>query len=58
MARALGLHVTAEGVETPTQLAELKRLRVPCAQGFLMSRPVPAATIARYVAEDHRWPVG
>ena len=58
MARALGLHVTAEGVETRAQLAELQRLHVPCAQGFLMSHPVPAATITGYVATARRWPVG
>jgi len=41
MARALGLSLVAEGVETERQLAELVRLGCQRAQGFLFSRPVP-----------------
>jgi diguanylate cyclase (GGDEF)-like protein len=41
MASAFQLHVVAEGVETPTQLAELRRLECPYAQGFLLAEPMP-----------------
>ena len=44
-AAALDLRVTAEGVETPDQLARLEALGCPQAQGYLFSRPVPAAEI-------------
>jgi predicted signal transduction protein with EAL and GGDEF domain len=37
----LGLEVTAEGVERPTQLALLTRERNVTIQGYLVSRPVP-----------------
>ncbi len=42
LAHALGLCVIAEGVETPTQLAELRRLECDQALGFLFSEPMPA----------------
>jgi len=38
LAHALGLHVVAEGVETPLQMAELKTLGCEYAQGFLFSK--------------------
>jgi EAL domain-containing protein (putative c-di-GMP-specific phosphodiesterase class I) len=44
-ASALGLSVTAEGVETADQLARLALLGCGQAQGFLFERPVPAARI-------------
>ncbi len=42
-AHALGLTVTAEGVERPEQLLMLRRLDCDMAQGFLIARPVAAA---------------
>jgi diguanylate cyclase (GGDEF)-like protein/PAS domain S-box-containing protein len=42
MARALGLPVVAEGVETKEQLEFLRREGCAEVQGFLHSRPVPA----------------
>ena len=43
LARALGLVVIAEGVETDEQRALLSRLGCDCYQGFLFSKAVPAA---------------
>ena len=40
LAHQLGLSVTAEGVETPQQLAFLKSLRCDKIQGYLISRPL------------------
>ena len=42
LGRALGLRLVAEGVETPRQLAELRRLGCDRAQGYLFARPGPA----------------
>ncbi len=42
LAHALGLHVVAEGVETPLQANQLSALGCPVAQGFLWSPAVPA----------------
>lgn len=40
LAHNLGMNVTAEGVETPEQLHELKRLQSEHGQGYLFSKPV------------------
>ncbi len=45
LAHALGLQVVAEGVETEQQLDVLRSLECDFAQGFLFSRPVPAAEL-------------
>ena len=45
LAHTLGLEVVAEGVETEQQLDVLRSLDCDFAQGFLFSRPVPAAEL-------------
>ena len=45
MARALGMGVIPEGVETEGQLDRLVALGCDHAQGFLLSKPLPAADI-------------
>jgi EAL domain-containing protein (putative c-di-GMP-specific phosphodiesterase class I) len=45
LAHALGLHVIAEGVETPLQAHQLTALGCAVAQGFLWSPAVPASAI-------------
>jgi diguanylate cyclase (GGDEF)-like protein len=42
LARALGLHVVAEGVETPEQVAQLLELGYRAAQGYYFARPMAA----------------
>ena len=42
LARALGLHVVAEGIETPAQASLLSELGCDQFQGFLYSAAVPA----------------
>ena len=55
MAAALGLAVVAEGVETRDQLAELRRLEVPYAQGHLVAPPMPEDELRRLLQRDPRW---
>lgn len=40
LAREMGLNATAEGVETPAQMARLRDLGCDFAQGYLFSRPL------------------
>jgi diguanylate cyclase (GGDEF)-like protein/PAS domain S-box-containing protein len=46
MARALGMRVVPEGVETEGQLRRLEALGCVFAQGFLLSRPLTPAALA------------
>ncbi|MEI7593597.1 MAG: EAL domain-containing protein [Actinomycetes bacterium] len=45
LGRALGLTEVAEGVETASQLAELRRLGCGKAQGYMFARPGPASLL-------------
>jgi EAL domain-containing protein (putative c-di-GMP-specific phosphodiesterase class I) len=45
LAHVLGLKVVAEGVETEQQLDVLRSLNCDFAQGYLFSRPLPAADL-------------
>ncbi len=49
LARALGKHVVAEGVETPEQLQRLLALGCDELQGFLIARPLPAEALAPWL---------
>ena len=55
MAHKLGIRVIAEGVETEAQRELLAGAGCDCAQGYLYSRPVPAADFeATFFAENIR----
>ncbi|MEA5448575.1 EAL domain-containing protein [Leptolyngbya sp. CCNP1308] len=45
LGKQLGLTVTAEGIETQPQLARLQQLNCELGQGYLFSKPLPAADI-------------
>ena len=47
---SLGICTTAEGVETEAQLDRIRAEGCTEAQGFLMSRPVPAGEVMRFLA--------
>jgi diguanylate cyclase (GGDEF)-like protein len=51
MARALGLSVTAEGIESDCQLAALRNMQCQRAQGFHLGRPMPAAHLTVLLRE-------
>ena len=47
LARAMGMDVVAEGIETREQYYLLRQLGCRYGQGFLFARPVPAETVSR-----------
>jgi diguanylate cyclase (GGDEF)-like protein/PAS domain S-box-containing protein len=51
IAHSLGIHAIAEGVETREQLAFLAQCKCDSIQGFLFSKPLPAAELARLLTE-------
>jgi diguanylate cyclase (GGDEF)-like protein len=52
MARALGIEVVAEGVETATQAALLFELGCNYAQGFYFAKPAPVEQVAALLGPD------
>ncbi|HEV3061129.1 MAG TPA: EAL domain-containing protein [Vicinamibacterales bacterium] len=58
LAHNLGMEVVAEGVETPEQLAQLRRIGCDYMQGFLFSRPVDIAAMNRLIAAQPWRPSG
>jgi diguanylate cyclase (GGDEF)-like protein len=55
LASNIGVMAVAEGVETQEQLRTLRELGCECAQGFLFSRPVPAAELELLLEADPVW---
>ena len=51
LARNLGLKVVAEGVETEQAWEELSELGCTMAQGYYLSRPVPAAQLTEWMKQ-------
>jgi diguanylate cyclase (GGDEF)-like protein/PAS domain S-box-containing protein len=51
MARALGLDITAEGVETPEHLGLVRGERCAYAQGYLFSAPLPFDRFVAFVRD-------
>ncbi len=56
LARHLGLHVVAEGIETPDVCERLAEMGCDAGQGYLISRPAPAEELTpwlvRHIGED------
>ena len=57
LAHSLDLRMVAEGVETGRVFSELRRLGCDQAQGYFMSRPVPAADLDHWLNNrpEHDW---
>ena len=49
MAHALGMQAVAEGVSSPSQLQDLKQLKCDYAQGYLLSKPLTADALVRFL---------
>jgi diguanylate cyclase (GGDEF)-like protein/PAS domain S-box-containing protein len=58
LAHNLGMDVIAEGVETDAQADALRTLHCSTAQGFLFSRPLPAAEAERVIVDGIPDPEG
>jgi EAL domain-containing protein (putative c-di-GMP-specific phosphodiesterase class I) len=52
LAKAFGLSVTGEGIETSVQREQLRELNCDRGQGYLFARPQPPELIERLFAAD------
>jgi EAL domain-containing protein (putative c-di-GMP-specific phosphodiesterase class I) len=57
LAHELGLQVVAEGIEDQATWDLLESLGCDTAQGYLISRPLPAPEFNRWIAESG-WRIG
>jgi diguanylate cyclase (GGDEF)-like protein/PAS domain S-box-containing protein len=55
LAHNLGLDVTAEGIETPEQLTELRKLGCESGQGYFFSKPITAVEAEALLAAHPQW---
>ena len=58
LARALGMSVTAEGIETDLQRQALQVIGCQCVQGHLYARPMSAAALSAYLGRETGAAVG
>ncbi len=54
LGHSMGLKVVAEGVEEPAAWNLLRRLGCDFAQGYLISRPLPAAQVPAFIAQANQ----
>jgi len=57
LARALGMEVVAEGVESAAQVAQLQVLHCDYAQGYYFARPMEASQLVELLESRHTWPL-
>ena len=55
LARQLGLRVAAEGVETESQLEQVRNLRCDLGQGFLLARPMDDGAASELIRCGSTW---
>ena len=55
LARSLGMQVTAEGLETASQLARLRELECESGQGYYFSKPLTSRAADELIARHPRW---
>lgn len=55
LAHNLGMDVTAEGVETADQLAQLRALQCKHGQGYFFSKPVDGKAAGALIAQNLQW---
>jgi EAL domain-containing protein (putative c-di-GMP-specific phosphodiesterase class I) len=56
VAKAFGVGVVAEGVETPAQSQILQEFGCRLMQGYHFARPMPAAQLTERLRREHRQP--
>lgn len=52
LAKALGLAVTAEGIETVEQLARIRAIGIDAGQGYYFTRPLPSDAVGSFLTGD------
>jgi diguanylate cyclase (GGDEF)-like protein/PAS domain S-box-containing protein len=55
LASSLGMNVTAEGIETAEQLAQLRALQCQYGQGYLFSKPLDSEEAAKLLSSAPQW---
>jgi diguanylate cyclase (GGDEF)-like protein len=55
LAENMGMEVVAEGIETLSQLAQLRKLKCQYGQGYLFSRPVDAQSVSAWISKKPHW---
>ncbi len=55
LAENMGMEVVAEGVETLSQLTQLRKLKCQYGQGYLFSRPVDADSVSAWITRKPDW---
>ena len=55
LAENMGMDVVAEGVETLSQLSQLRKLHCQYGQGYLFSRPVDGASVSAWISRKPSW---
>jgi diguanylate cyclase (GGDEF)-like protein len=55
LADNMGMEVVAEGVETLSQLMQLRRLKCQYGQGYLFSRPADADSVSEWICHKPHW---
>jgi diguanylate cyclase (GGDEF)-like protein len=58
LAHAVGVQVTAEGVETAEQLAQLRAMGCDEAQGYYFGEPLTGVAATALLVDKPRWPSG
>jgi diguanylate cyclase (GGDEF)-like protein len=55
LAENMGMEVVAEGIETLSQLTQLRKLKCQFGQGYLFSRPVDAQSVSAWISKKPHW---
>jgi len=55
LAENMGMDVVAEGVETLSQLTQLRKLNCQYGQGYLFSRPVDPESVSAWITRKPHW---
>ncbi len=55
LAQKLGVYVTAEGIETASQLAQLREFKCAYGQGYFFSRPLPCVAAEALIIASPQW---